>query len=73
MTLEFFPTEQLLDEIFRRYDFNCFIGMKILTDKEDNEYKRKWKGNTHTCCGLCDDLKEKMLQNFREGENEIKE
>lgn len=48
-------TTDLLHELFGRFDHCAFIGMKNMMH-EEHQYRRVWKGNTHTIAGLCQDL-----------------
>lgn len=56
------PTDELILELSKRYDHMVFVGMKVLEDEPqagqkcvNKTFKRRYKGNNHTCMGLCMD------------------
>ena len=59
MNLELASTDDLLDEVFQRFDHAVFAGMKVRPDGKPESpdgqiyEKKKSRGNTRTCQGLC--------------------
>lgn len=59
MELSLIPTEQLIDELDKRFCHFVFSGCQVLTGKEGSKEEskiftmRKWNGNSATCIGLC--------------------
>lgn len=51
------PTEQLMMEMFSRYDSAVFAGHKVLADKGSRgslkQRYRRWNGDRSVCSGLC--------------------
>ena len=68
--LSFIPIEDLLEEIIQRNDHVVFMGIKCLLgppgQKPTIEYRRRWNGNAHMLCGMCEDLKLTILQKHQE-------
>jgi hypothetical protein len=63
--LELAETDDLLNEVFSRFDHACFIGMREQEYGEKTHgFIRKWKGNSHACSGLCQDLSLLILTAF---------
>lgn len=73
--LTFVQTQQLLDELDKRYEHWIFSGLKTISKNPDRCLtERKWSGNSHTCSGLAsmiqqaiynDHIKENELDEFR--------
>ena len=59
MNVELVSTDDLLTEIFNRFDHVVFAGMKVrpdtTLDSADGQLyeKQKTRGNTRVCQGLC--------------------
>lgn len=69
MNMELITTEQLVKELLSRCDHGALILMRCgEAGHKDSTYTRRWNGNTHTCMGLCDDLRDTILQEFRKVE-----
>jgi hypothetical protein len=69
MDLSLVSTENLITEILERVDHGIVSLMRTnCGGDETNVYTRHWTGNSHTCCGLADDVKDRILSEFREGE-----
>ena len=58
--LSLVATPRLIEELLRRCDHGFVVLMRSLTD-ENQAYTRRWKGNTHTVCGLAADLSRSAL------------
>ena len=57
MAIELVETDELIRELFARYDHAIFAGMKVKSEDEltkDGEIieTRRWVGNTRVCQGL---------------------
>lgn len=63
--LELVSTDDLVSEILKRHDHGAFVGMRTLSGEEGQigqlQIVRRWKGNSHCCAGLCDDIKQDIL------------
>ncbi|MHC4300525.1 MAG: hypothetical protein ACYS7Y_24885 [Planctomycetota bacterium] len=68
MSLEFTTTDELLDELGKRFDHAMFVGMTDTTDKVVTT-TRRWRGNHHTVVGLCADVQKLVLEDFHESTN----
>lgn len=73
--LDFVTTEDLLDQLAKRFDHAAFTGMLVLTGDEESEegeqrILRRWLGNTHTVAGLIEDLKVTMIRDYHERSEE---
>lgn len=59
MNLELASTDELLDELCVRFDHAVFAGMKVRPDNKPESAdgqlyeKKRTKGNTRVCQGLC--------------------
>ena len=66
-----FSTEDLLDELRDRFQHCIFAGCKDVPD-EKMAYKRSYKGNVATCCGLATLTVALMARDWEEQSEEIK-
>lgn len=65
--LSVIPTKELVDELVGRFDHSVFCGMQVGgAGPKDSVFRRRWKGNTHTCVGLTEDMKVTMLRHFHD-------
>jgi hypothetical protein len=67
MDLEFVTTDDLLDELAKRYDHHVFIGTNDV-GRDTIETRRQWDGVAHTVCGLCVDIQENVMAALRQSE-----
>lgn len=67
--LELVSTDDLLDEIMKRFDHVVFIGRKDGAE-EPNVYHRRWAGDYHTCIGLSHDMQDRILSDLIEIEED---
>lgn len=58
--LAFVSDNELLVELFSRFDHCEFSGLKSLK-ADRNKTRRKWKGNPHTCAGLAIDIAQMVI------------
>ena len=58
---------ELISELFSRFDHILVIGMVERTDSEQY-LLRRWGGNSHTLAGLAEDIKFKILVTYYEDE-----
>lgn len=66
MDVEMITTDDLAKELLRRCDHGALILMRCgEAGKSDNVYIRRWHGNVHAAMGLCDDLRDFVLQEHR--------
>lgn len=66
--IELASTEDLLDELFSRFDHVVFAGMKARPIRDGQIYeKKRTMGNTRTCQGLCFALMLMKQADFDEG------
>ena len=56
--------EELLEEIFKRYDDAVFSGRKILTQTGKTERRRVWQGDKDACSGLCEFVKKAIIEDI---------
>jgi len=63
MDLELVDTDDMIDELHKRFDHSVFVGMKDTSDTAAVT-KRRWKGEAHTLAGLCYDVSMCILQDF---------
>lgn len=61
--LEFVQTEALITELLGRFDHVVFSGM-FLPENARYSITRRWKGNSITCTGLCQELSLAVLDDF---------
>ena len=66
MEIQLVSTDELLDEIFSRFDHIIFCGMKVKIKGNDNYYEKRYEGNYATAIGLCDIVKDHILNDFDE-------
>ena len=63
--LELVSTDKLLNELFSRFDHVIFHGAKFgVQDK--NVYERKYAGNYPICIGLCELMKDCIINDFED-------
>lgn len=55
LDIKFVNTDELINEVFNRYDHVIFTGIRDGYDGKDTIRKtRRYKGNSETCIGLCE-------------------
>jgi len=54
VNLSLVPLEDLLDEVFSRFDGFICMGVQKGTKLNRDTYFRRWDGGSATCLGLCD-------------------
>ena len=54
VNLTLISLEDLLNEIFNRFDGFICMGIQRDTAKNMDSYYRRWAGSSATCLGLCD-------------------
>jgi len=62
--LDLVPTSELVDELISRCDHGV-IGLfhsRKYGETVDLTVKKYWKGNEHTCLGLCTDIQNEILK-----------
>lgn len=69
--LELISTDALLDELAARCDHMVVACLMERTDDGEQELRRLWRGNTHTCIGLAVDVQERVLSRWRETEEPV--
>ena len=67
--ITFCSTDDLLAELFNRYEHCIFTGLKLI-DTEKLSLKRKFKGNSDTCIGLAVKLQHFIVEDWNEGQLE---
>ena len=66
MTLELVETAALIRELLGRCDHGVVALMRLGdTGPGRQSIERLWKGNPHTCSGLCNDLSARILERSR--------
>jgi hypothetical protein len=58
-------TEDLIEALLARFDHAAFVGMQ--TDNPTAGkimIRRRWRGNSHTCMGLCADAAETIRADY---------
>lgn len=63
--LAFFSTEDLLEEVFKRFDHSIFAGLKVQGDELPYIIHRRQEGNHLTCIGMA-----QCMANFLAAEHE---
>lgn len=67
MSLELEDTDDLLLELFSRFDHAVFSGFLTTNEKErEHLVRRRWKGNSMTCAGLCQELSISVIGDWHE-------
>lgn len=61
--LEFISTDELLDELTRRFDHAVFSGSKEV-DGLREATNVQWRGDTLKCLGLAEWARDRMLRDF---------
>lgn len=67
--LNFVSTEELLDEIFARFDHCIFAGVK--PHRDDCITKRRYKGDSTTCLGICTLIEKLILDSWRKEQKDL--
>ena len=62
--LQLKSTNELLNEIFSRFDHAVFCGVKLSIKKDRDLYEKHYQGNYPTCMGLCDIIKTHIITDF---------
>ena len=71
MNLELVPTGEIIRELLGRCDHGAIILLRLGdTGPSRQSIQRLWKGNRHTAAGLCLDLQQAILQEYRAQEVE---
>ena len=65
--LNLFSTEDLLSELFSRYDNAVFIG-SVPHTMEHDELNRRWYGDAIKCIGLASYMQKFICDYFEDGE-----
>jgi hypothetical protein len=74
MNLTLIPTEELLNELFSRYDAAVWCSIKRgIQSNKDFAFERKYEGDYATCSGLCDIVKEMILGDMNGNSREPEE
>ena len=63
MNIQLANTDDLIEELLNRHEHAVFMGIK-LPKENDVISVRRWRGNTYTCCGLCDSLTKHILDDY---------
>lgn len=66
MDLDLISTDDLMEELFGRFDHAVFEGVKVNVTREESVIERQWKGDALMCCGLGTHIIDVCLR-FREG------
>lgn len=67
--LNFISTDALLDELSSRYEQYVFMGTK---SQKDNEiWKRKYKGTLPACLGLCTLIQQLLTEDWTKQQKEL--
>ena len=69
MNLQLTSTLEIVQELKNRFDHFALVGMKD-RGRGIEEIFKEYSGNSHTCMGLCDDIKDTILYNIQELEPE---
>ncbi len=65
--IEFISTTELTEELVKRFDAIIIYGIqKDLKGNNVSNYYDHFKGDQPTCLGLCDLLKEKIKEDFKD-------
>ena len=71
LILEFIPTSELLRELLGRCDHGAIVLLRLGdTGPNRQSIQRLWKGNRHTAAGLCQDLQQAILLQYKAEEVE---
>ncbi len=65
--LSFYPTDDLIDELEKRYPHYVFVGERKSTKSNDLVLSKYYNGDTIKCMGLC-----RLIQGFIEEEHHKK-
>lgn len=72
--LELISTNELVKEVFHRYEHVVFAGLKFITkDSTDHECHKRWKGNGYMCAGLAIALQTELVNKMDDQLEEIDE
>lgn len=69
--LSLIPVEDLIDEIMKRND-DVILYRAQKCDNESLDMHPSFKGNYFTCIGLCEKMKQLLLEDFDETQSDIK-
>lgn len=68
MDLQLIPVDELIDELFNRYDHAAFIGKKAIKDGL-TEDKGRYKGDPHTVMGMASTLQIRLHEEYYDQED----
>lgn len=60
-------TDDLLDEVCKRFDSSAFIGLKEGVSDSENLVESRFDGDLHRVAGLCLDLSNQAIATFHAG------
>ncbi len=69
-SLEFMSTIDLIEELLKRADHGIISLLKE-KDNDHHQIARRWKGNSHMCSGLCNDLSRSILIDLSKNSRKI--
>lgn len=64
--LTFVPSDRLIEELMGRFDEGVFYGIKRTPGAK--KFKRRFKGDHHTCLGICHDLQDFIMHDLTKNE-----
>ena len=71
MDLELVSTDELFDELKRRFDGMIFHGVKNkYKDSKEDTFFARWEGGGVLAIGLCEALKKRLLEEYKNQEVE---
>lgn len=74
--LSLVSTDHLMTAVLHRFDHAVVVGLLTTSEKRgEHKYVRRWRGNSHTCAGLCFDVAGVIIADcgvMREGESDGK-
>jgi len=62
--LTFISSEDMLEELKKRFDAIIIIGIQQKTGKEEDTYYHNYSGGIANCIGLCDLMKDILKNNY---------
>lgn len=71
MELNLIPTDDLLDELFARYEHSVWCGLKTKVKGNDKLYEKLYDGDYAICIGLCDIIKNSVLEDLNTEDKEL--
>lgn len=64
MTLELIPTEDLVNEIKSRYTSLVIFGVQEGTGEGQDTFYHNYSGSKHSCLGLCELMREVIIDEY---------